>query len=359
MTEEEKKKGLARVTPADTNREAFAQAVKLSNEINYTQSNADRVIKDYQDAELAGVMGSLKPAEVKAPVVDEDVPIIDTTKEYEAPTEEMKQFEKEKSEAQAQKEWLDSIYSPADYEADEKKKKAAQWITAAQMLGDSLTALGNSYFTAKGANNMGASQGAAKAAAATYQLEQDIRNAREKAAKAKMEMTMKAWERKFREDEAKRAQGNADRIYELQKNQFELQKQKDETTRNDAMTKWQKEFNLFKKTTEANLEKVYKENKPYRFDAGDSYVDIPREYVNEQSIGAIFDLLPEDIKSQAGRPKYGRDMLGNTVVAGYEHPDLKGMLAAIGMGMDNPKVSKAIKALATGEKVVEIREDFD
>lgn len=164
-----------------------------------TQSNADRVIKDYQDAELARVVNSMKPEQKAAPVVDENVPIIDTTLEYEPPTEEMKKFDEEKKEAQAFSDYVNSIYSQSDYEADEKRKKAAKWITAAQMLGDSIAALGNSYFTAKGANAMKVDQGAQKAAAATSQLEQDIRTAREKAAKAKLDATLKMHELKMQE----------------------------------------------------------------------------------------------------------------------------------------------------------------
>ena len=164
-----------------------------------TQSNADRAIKDYQDAELARVVNSMKPEQKAAPVVDENVPIIDTTLEYEPPTEEMKKFDEEKKEAQAFSDYVNSIYSQSDYEADEKRKKAAKWITAAQMLGDSIAALGNSYFAAKGANAMKVDPGAQKAAAATSQLEQDIRTAREKAAKAKLDATLKMHELKMQE----------------------------------------------------------------------------------------------------------------------------------------------------------------
>lgn len=95
--------------------------------------------------------------------------------------------------------YIDSLYSESDREADEKKKKAARWITAAQMLGDSIAALGNSWATASGANAMALAPGAVKAAAATHQLEQDIRNAREKAAKAKMDATLKKYEMEMNE----------------------------------------------------------------------------------------------------------------------------------------------------------------
>lgn len=95
--------------------------------------------------------------------------------------------------------YVNSIYGEDQRIADEKKKKAAKWITAAQMLGDSIGALGNVYWAGKGANAQKFEPGAPKAAAATYQMEQDIRNAREKAAKAKLDATLKMHELKMQE----------------------------------------------------------------------------------------------------------------------------------------------------------------
>ena len=95
--------------------------------------------------------------------------------------------------------YVNSIYGEDQRIADEKRKKAAKWITAAQMLGDSIGALGNVYWTGKGANAQKFEAGAPKAAAATYQMEQDIRNASEKAAKAKLDATLKMHELKMQE----------------------------------------------------------------------------------------------------------------------------------------------------------------
>lgn len=339
----------------DPYKDQFAVSLPKSNEIDYTQSNADRVIKDYQDAELAGVVK--KTEQKSAPVVDENVPIIDETLEYEAPTEEMEKFEEEKTQAQWQKDYLDSIWSKEDEEAAEKKKKAAKWITAAQMLGDSIAALGNSYFTAKGANAMKVEPGAQKAAAATSQLEQDIRNAREKAAKAKYDATLKKYEMEMEKTKADRAQANADREHKLAVDKFNYQKEKDARTEASIMDRWMKEFEVSKKTAEANLQKTLKDNLPYRFDTGDGFIDIPKEFVNEQTIGAIFDLLPAEIKETAGSPRYGKDMMQNTVLVGYDHPDLKGMLAAIGMGMQYANVRQAVKRLGEGKGEIPAADD--
>lgn len=106
---------------------------------------------------------------------------------------------KDAKEAQAFSDYVNSIYSQSDYEADEKRKKAAPWVTAAQILGDSLAALGNVYWTGKGAAPQQLSPGTGKAAAATHQLEQDIRNAREKAAKAKVDATLQMFKMKMDE----------------------------------------------------------------------------------------------------------------------------------------------------------------
>ena len=322
----------------DQYKEAFAQAVTPSNEIDYTQSNADKVINDYKDEELVNVVNSIKPQEVKAPVVDEDVPIIDSTQEYEAPTKEMVRFEEEKAkkaEEQKLSDWQDeyvkSIWSEEDEKEAEKKKKAAQWVTAAQMLGDSLTALGNSYFTAKGANNMGASQGASKAAEATSKLHEDIRNARERAAKTKYELdkARKEWEyrveqdklaRQERKDAAARAQANADRL-------FEYNKGKDAQSRLDTQAQREIEnarADKILKIQEKNAESTAKRADAYAnrqawLNAGggasknwETPISIKDEngkdvvgYINtkgltETNLQQIADTLPDDVKEKYG-----------------------------------------------------------
>lgn len=234
-------------------------------------------------------------------------------------------------EAQAYADLVSSLYSQADYEADEKKKKAAQWITAAQMLGDSIAALGNSYFTAKGANNMGASQGAAKAAEAAGKLEMDIRNARERAAKTRYELekARKEWEYRVEQDElarqerkeaAARAQANADRL-------FEYNKEKDAQSRLD--TQAQREIENARaekllKIQEKNADSTAKRADAYAkrqawLNAGggtsknwNTPISIKDEngkdvvgYINtkgltETSLQQIADTLPNDVKEKYG-----------------------------------------------------------
>ena len=143
---------------------------------------------------------------------------------------------------------VNDMWAKEDEEAAKKRQKAAKWITAAQMLGDSIAALGNSYFTAKGANAMTLNPGAPKAAAATYQLEHDIRNARDKAAKAQYDATLKKYEMEMRKADSDRAQANADRAHEENVRQFNERMAKEEQSRQDKLAEdarkqsnWEKE----------------------------------------------------------------------------------------------------------------------
>ena len=287
----------------------------------------------------------------------------------------------QKSGAQWEKDYYDSIWSKEDEEAAEKKKKAAQWITAAQMLGDSLSALGNSYFTAKGANSMGASQGVPKAAEATHKLSADIKAAQERAAKTRYEIekAREAFEyqkeqgelaRKERKEAADRAQANADRIYELQKNQFEYQMQKDETTRNDAMTKWLKEFDLSEKgaetaaisaqtsatnattaalraKTEADkFNQMYNSVEP--FNLGGTIVEIPTDVWNN-SYQAIYASLPDDVKKHY-ETRY-KNELGTNSSTSQAAKDAM-MKAAVLAEMRRPEVALAVAELAGNKDLV-------
>ena len=341
-----------KITPeenlTDPYKDQFAVSLPKSNEIDYTQSNADRVIKDYQDAELARVVNSMKPEQKSAPVVDENAPIIDETLEYEAPTEEMKKFEEEKTQAQWQKDYIDSIWSKEDEEAAKKKQKAAQWVTAAQMLGDSIGALSNVYWTGKGANAMKFEPGAPKAAAATYQLEQDIRNAREKAAKAKMDVALKKYQMEMDKAKADIEKADADRRHEEtvrhNKATEEISRLSAENAAKSANTAM---YNAETSRMNANiqLKNALDKNKPYPMAVNGEIYEIPIKKVNEQIIGSIFAKLPEEVRNAAGQPVYGEDMSGKPIIKGYKNPSLSDMLAAIGT-YGNEDTAKEIMKLA-------------
>lgn len=219
---------------------------------------------------------------------------------------------KDAKEAQAFSDYVNSIYSQSDYEADEKRKKAAKWITAAQMLGDSIAALGNSYFTAKGANAMKVDPGVQKAAASTSQLEQDIRNAREKAAKAKLDATLKKYEMEMDKAKADRAQADSDRkheetvrhnkaVEEISRlgaenaaNSHEVAMYNAETSRLNAGTA-ARNAAVNEAEERRKAEQYNKQHGDRKFLIGDQWVNIPKDKW-EGVVGSIYNSLPEEVR---------------------------------------------------------------
>lgn len=254
--------------------------------------------------------------------------------------------------------YIDSLYSESDREADEKKKKAARWIAAAQMLGDSIAALGNSWATAGGANAMALTPGAGKAAAATHQLEQDIRNAREKAAKAKMDATLKKYEMEMQRKKDEQAQANWQKTFDAneayraqqQKNFEKTESRLAEQARLNAENE-KIRIDIAKQNANIQLKNALDKNKPYPMAVNGKIYEIPIKKVNEQIIGSIFAKLPEEVRNAAGQPIYGEDMYGKPTIKGYKNPSLADMLAAIGT-YGNEETAKEIMKLA-GEKVEE------
>ena len=259
-----------------------------------------------------------------------------------------------------------NFWTKEDEEAAAKRQKAAQWVTAAQMLGDSIGALSNVYWTGKGANAMKFEPGAPKAAAATYQLEQDIRNAREKAAKARydatlmkyqLEMQQKELERSLKKDE--QAQANWQKTFDANE-AYRAQQQKN-FEKTEARLAEQARLNaenekiridIAKQNANIQLKDALDKNKPYPMAVNGEIYEIPIKKVNEQIIGSIFAKLPEDVRMSAGSPRYGKDSMNNTVIVGYNNPSLSDMLAAIGT-YGNEDTAKEIMKLAgvTVEKV--------
>lgn len=254
---------------------------------------------------------------------------------------------------------LASQYSDEDRKADEKRKKAAQWILAAQMLGDSIGALSNVYWTGKGANAMKFEPGAQKAATATYQLEKDIREAREKAAKAQYDATLKKYELEMQRQDKKQAQENWQKTFDANE-AYRAQQQKN-FEKTEARLAEQARLNaenekiridIAKQNANIQLKNALDKNKPYPMAVNGEIYEIPIKKVNEQIIGSIFAKLPEDVRMSAGSPRYGKDSMNNTVIVGYNNPSLADMLAAIGT-YGNEETAKEIMRLA-GVKVEEV-----
>lgn len=294
---------------------------------------------------------------VDKPVVDEDVPIIDTTVEHEPPTKEMIQFEQEKKDNDPLKFLTDmtNLWTKEDEEAAAKRQKAAQWITAAQMLGDSIGALSNVYWTGKGANAQKLDPGAQRAAAATYQLEQDIRNAREKAAKAKMDATLKKYELEMQREREKKA----DERYEA--TQAENKRRYDNNVayrreRDAIVDAREKELMEFRRQQENRIAKSSqgaststKDVESIEFTLGDGET-IGVDKFNKDKLYRIYRSLPEDVRYAIENEEvYSNGMSMGTEKRKVTDDD---RLDAIYENLDNPEVANAIRRLA-GVKVVE------
>lgn len=344
----------------DPYKDAYAQPVKPSNEIDYSrssaaQSAASKVIKDYQDAELAGVINSPRLEQQNiVPAEHEDVEIINP---YDEEEEEIVNPEKDKTEAQRMKE-MTELWYPKDTEDDAKRKKAAQWITAAQMLGDSIGALSNVYWTGKGANSQKVTAGAPMAAETAYKVEKDIREAREKAAKEKLDYLQKEYDRKFREKQAEKQQANADRAYELQKSQLaetvanRAQQQANWSAQQaTANEQWNKTHELAKQREARLASENEEKKKPKKFTVDGETIEI--EDFDSDKLSRIYNSLPDDIKNEIEKESVYGGIDGKTVVGSkprkYTDED---MLRAIYKNVGNSDVANAIRKVA-GLKPVE------
>ena len=286
---------------------------------------------------------------VDKPVVDENVPIIDTTLEKEALPNNLNTEKKESNPLDDYVKLVNDLWTKEDEEAAKKKQKAAQWILAAQMLGDSIGALSNVYWTGKGANAQKLEPGAQKAAATTYQLEQDIRNAREKAAKAKMDATLKKYEMEMQREREKKA----DERYASE--QAESRRRYDEgmayRRERDAKSDEQhKELLEFRRQQGNRIAKSSrgaststKDVEPIEFTLGDGET-IGIDKFNKDKLNRLYRSLPEDVKSAIENEEvYSNGMSMGTKKRKVTDDD---RLQAIYDNLDNPEVANAIRRLA-------------
>lgn len=338
ITPEENPNGLA-----DPYKDQFSVSLPKSNEIDY--GNVNNIVDNYRRESMNNLFHEKKDA----PVIHDDVPVIDTTVEHEPPTKEMVQFEQEKKEEEEKKsdlafmdEYWKNLYTDADREADEKRKKAAQWITAAQMLGDSIGALSNVYWTGKGANAMKFEPGAQKAAAATYQLEQDIRNAREKAAKAKMDATLKKYEMEMQRERYASEQAESKRRYD---EGIAYRRERDAIV--DAR---EKELMEFRRQQENRIAKSSrgaststKDVEPIEFTLGDGET-IGIDKFDKDKLNRLYRSLPEDVRYAVEN----EEVYSNGVSMGTKKRKVTDddRLQAIYDNLDNPEVANAIRRLA-------------
>ena len=330
-------KGLAKITPADTYKDAFAQysQVTPSNEIDYSNTKGEMPKVENPD-----IVDKIDPNIVKSPM----------------------EVVKDAKEAQMFSDYINSLYSQSDYEADEKRKKAAQWVTAAQTLGDSLAALGNVYWTGKGAAPQQLSPGAGKAAAATYQLEQDIRNAREKAAKAKMDATLKKYEMEMQKEKDAKAdkrykeqQAETKAYREQQQRNWDKQFAANEQSRLDALARQAKEDEKWEKTYKLQQDRENRlnkdENKPEMFLLDEGWVSVPKKKWNDTEVAAVYAKIPAEIRESIEKVVTDEGY-GKTTSKSIK-PTPQQMRQWIGEYKHLPEVANAIRRLAgvTVEKV--------
>lgn len=250
---------------------------------------------------------------------------------------------------------MTNLWTKEDEEAAAKKKKAAQWITAAQMLGDSIAALSNVYWTGKGANAQKFEPGAQKAAAATYQLEQDIRNAREKAAKAQYNAILKKYEMEMQREREKKAderyaseQAEGKRRYD-EGMAYRRERDKISDAQQNELLEFRKqqESRLAKSATGGTSSKSGKVNtsNAEKFTVADGET-VTIEDFDTDKLYDLYNSLPQEIRDSVETSK---DQYGNTV---RQEPTPNEMMHAIMRNKRNPEVANVIRKMA-GVKIGE------
>ena len=262
-------------------------------------------------------------------------------------------------------EYVKSLYSEDDRIADEKKKKAAQWIVAAQMLGDSIGALSNVYWTGKGANAMKFEPGAAKAAAAAYNLDQDIRNAREKATKAKMDATLAKYKQEWEEQKHKDSLAMQNRQLDQQQRHWQAtyDAERQDATNEHALKNSQLELQKTIATNNANKDaaanalavKKYnldamkysdaKKDVPFYFDG--QLMSMPYTFATDKGIANIYGLIPEEYRRKYEGSTTGGEYSLDGGTTRRVKPDAETMMAAVSEYSHIPEVANALRELST------------
>lgn len=203
-------------------------------------------------------------------------------------------------------------YTEEQKKADERRKKAAQWVAVAQMLGDSLGALGNVINVGHGAVSQTMEPGALKAGTATYQLDQDIRAAQEKARKAQYDAILKKYEMEWEKEKADRLQSDSDRkhdetvrhnkaVEEISRlgaenaaNSHKVAMYNAETSRLNAGTA-ARNASVNEAEERRKAEQYNKQHGDRKFLIGDQWVNIPKDKW-EGVVGSIYNSLPEEVR---------------------------------------------------------------
>jgi hypothetical protein len=201
--------------------------------------------------------------------------------------------------------------------------------------------------------------GAAKAAAATYQLEQDIRNAREKAAKAKLDATLKQYEMEWKREREKVADEryNAEQAENKRRYEEGVAYRKGRDAIADARNK---ELMEFRRQQENRIDKSSrgaststKDVEPIEFTLGDGET-IGIDKFNKDKLNRLYRSLPEDVRYAVEN----EEVYSNGVSMGTKKRKVTDddRLQAIYENLDNPDVADAIRRLA-GVKSIAPKEE--
>lgn len=252
---------------------------------------------------------------------------------------------------------MEHLYGDEERAEDEKKKKAAKWVSIAQGLADAFGAAANVYWTGKGANHMDIGDGTAKVGAANAALRAEIKARQEKAKDAALAATMKEMDRLYN-------QANLDRTYEETKKAREMantqwQKEMDEKKRQFGVTTGQAQQRIAIDQQNANTSEVRAAADSKRINAdaqkndalygdlpfmvGDEVINVPRELWNN-SYQSLYNLLPEDI--QENLESRFKTLYGTQSEAVRQTLKPQYMEAAVKQYKDLPEIRNAIAAMA-------------
>lgn len=269
--------------------------------------------------------------------------------------------------------------SPEDVTKEQKRQKRDMVFSA---IGDGISALANLYFTSQGAPN--AYDPKTSMSAKTRSYWDKLTKEREANAYRYTSGVMSAmqaddvadrddrnWRRLLDNDRKREEQQKAEAAYRKERDQkaderyeAEMERQKEQDKK--AEERWQKEFDQKAEQIRAANEnekkrvaaegrrlarEMAKDEVTFALGARKGVIKIPKDALNEANVSYVFSKLPEEVRAKVqGKPVYGKDMTGETVVVGYEPVDTEAMLITIGANIeDNLAAQDALREIA-GQK---------
>lgn len=275
-------------------------------------------------------------------------------------------------------------YKPMTQEEAAREQKRQKRDMVFSAIGDGISALANLYFTTKGAPNAYEPRSSMTAKTRSYydRLTKERQDNAYKYASGMLGAIQaddaaarddRNWRRlleKDRKDDERQAAAAAYRRERDRKaderydDEVKRQKEKDKA---DA-ERWQKQFEQNAeriKAADENEKKrlaaegrrlareMEKDEVTFALGARKGVVRIPKDALNESNVSYVFSKLPPEVQASVqGKPVYGKDITGETIVVGYEPVDVEAMLIAIGANIeDNVAAQDALREIS-GQKPV-------